>query len=148
MNSQGKDDGGFKPPLSSMPSDGAQQLESTFAPAPMSVPKARSFVLSADWTDDDDTKDRLAVITSELVTNAVLHARTTIRVRVTVTRLRIRVGVSDTSTRPAVVKSYGVAAPTGRGLHVVEALADRWGVDSTRYGKTVWFELDQTEQSA
>lgn len=114
----------------------------------MSVPMARSFVLSADWAEDDETKDRLAVITSELVTNAVLHARTTIRVSVTAAPGRIRVDVSDSSTRPVVVKTYGRAAPTGRGLHVVGALADRWGIDTTGDGKTVWFELDQTEQSA
>jgi hypothetical protein len=44
-------------------------------------------------------------------------------------------------------KIYGPTSPTGRGLHIVEALADRWGVDKTAEGKTVWFEIDlETEQ--
>ncbi|MEX0698865.1 MAG: ATP-binding protein [Acidimicrobiia bacterium] len=119
-----------------------------FDPTPQSVPQARSFVLSQGWTTDEDNRARLATLTSEIVTNVVLHARTPFVVRVTGDSSCIRVAVSDGNTQPIVVKTHGPTSPTGRGLHIVKALSDRWGVDETAGGKTVWFELDEEVKSA
>jgi anti-sigma regulatory factor (Ser/Thr protein kinase) len=119
-----------------------------FDPTPQSVPRARSFVLSQEWTTDEDNRARLATLTSEIVTNVVLHARTPFVVRVTGDSSCIRVAVSDGNTQPVVVKTHGPTSPTGRGLHIVKALSDRWGVDETAAGKTVWFELDEEVKSA
>jgi hypothetical protein len=52
------------------------------------------------------------------------------------------VAVSDESDEPPVLRGYDNTQPTGRGLHFVEALSDRWGYTSMARGKTVWFELD------
>jgi anti-sigma regulatory factor (Ser/Thr protein kinase) len=134
----------------SMPSDldtthvdpGMEDRE-TFDPYPQSVPHARAFVLSLEWIpDDEETRSRLATLTSEIVTNAVLHARTSFSVTVTKSPTRIRVAVMDRNLSPVMRKTYGPTSPTGRGLHIVEALADRWGIDKTADGKVVWFELD------
>jgi anti-sigma regulatory factor (Ser/Thr protein kinase) len=84
------------------------------------------------------------LLTSELVTNAVLHAADgTINVDVDLDLTAVRVEVADASEeRPA----PRVAAPddtSGRGLHLVEAMARAWGVERPREdGKVVWFELD------
>ena len=56
---------------------------------------------------------------------------------------RLRVCVSDTSHRRPQLVQASARDTSGRGLHLVEALADRWGVDpdGRGLGKTVWFEL-------
>jgi anti-sigma regulatory factor (Ser/Thr protein kinase) len=69
---------------------------STFDPYPQSVPQARAFVLSIEWIpEDEDFRARVATLTSEVVTNAVLHARTSFKVIVTKSPNRIRVAVVD-----------------------------------------------------
>ncbi|MFO7547490.1 MAG: ATP-binding protein [Acidimicrobiia bacterium] len=124
--------------------DGAQagQFEAIFEPAPASVPAARGYVVSLLGSSDEDALSRVAMLTSELATNAILHARTSFVVSVSRAGTHVRVEVSDANTQPVVVKDYGPTSPTGRGMHIVGALADRWGVEPTPEGKTVWFELD------
>lgn len=114
----------------------------SFPPESTSAPKARRFVLAAGWSDEADVNLRLATLVSELVTNAILHARTAFLVSVTIGEDAIRVAVSDGSTDLPAKRSYGSDQPTGRGLHIVDAFADRWGVDPEAPGKTVWFELE------
>ena len=128
--------------------DAGMEQRATFDPYPQSVPRARTFVLSIEWTpDDEETRNRLATLTSEIVTNAVLHGRTSFTVTVTKSSSRIRVAVGDRNVQPVLRKTYGPTSPTGRGLHIVEALADRWGIETGADGKTVWFEIDlETEQ--
>ncbi|NAZ88069.1 ATP-binding protein, partial [Kineococcus indalonis] len=89
---------------------------------------------------ESSTSAELAV--SELVTNAVLHARTPLTVAVRAAPAgRVRVEVADASPVPLRVRRLGAAATTGRGLRVVEALSSEWGVDPlpAGRGKTVWF---------
>lgn len=126
--------------------DFSLDTQANFDPIPQSVPQARSFVLSQGWTSDEDNRAKLATLTSEIVTNVVLHARTPFVVRVTGNSSCIRVAVADGNTQPVVVKTHGPTSPTGRGIHIVKALADRWGVDETAAGKTVWFELDELDE--
>lgn len=117
--------------------------ERVMRPEPESVPEARHFVLNLGWANDERTRDRLASLTSELVTNAVLHARTPFVVKVSVAANRIRVAVTDGSDAPPALKQHEPTAATGRGLRIIEAIADRWGVEPLQSGKTVWFELDR-----
>jgi anti-sigma regulatory factor (Ser/Thr protein kinase) len=94
------------------------------------------------WSDDEELNRRLATLVSELATNAILHARTEFKVDVSTVEGSIHVAVSDESEQVPVKRSYEHSQPTGRGLHFVEALSDRWGYTSGAGGKTVWFELD------
>ncbi|MGH8928741.1 MAG: ATP-binding protein, partial [Acidimicrobiia bacterium] len=87
-------------------------------------------------------------LVSELVTNAVLHARTPFLVKVTVAPDLIRVSVTDGDRTQPLMKQHGLSDPTGRGLRIVDAMADRWGVDPDVDGKTVWFELERLDQTA
>ena len=75
---------------------------------------------------------------SELATNAVLHAGTDFTVSVDVLEDALRVQVRDASRRSPRARRYGLGATTGRGLGLVEALAQDWGVEVDGSGKTVW----------
>jgi anti-sigma regulatory factor (Ser/Thr protein kinase) len=80
---------------------------------------------------------------SELVTNALLHAGGRAELRLTLDR-SLFVSVRDHG-RPTDAESLDDADPLrvhGRGLLLVEALADRWGTERDGGGRTVWFSLD------
>lgn len=121
------------------------ELIEEIPPEAGSVPIVRKFVRDLEWSKDEDSDMRLSLLVSELVTNAVLHARTNFAVRVTMTATAIRVSVTDGSPNLPERRNYDVLQPTGRGLHLVDSLSDRWGVDLQPPGKTVWFELDRLE---
>ncbi|MFE1907407.1 ATP-binding protein [Streptomyces gardneri] len=85
------------------------------------------------------------LIVSELVTNAVRHARTCgASVRVVVTRVsgdRVQVAVTDLDQRPPVLVQAGPDEESGRGLALVAALCESWGWERRQWGKRVWAEL-------
>ncbi|HUQ63587.1 MAG TPA: ATP-binding protein [Acidimicrobiales bacterium] len=115
----------------------------SFPAEPASVSKARRFVRETlDAVGAAGFEECAILLVSELVTNAVLHARTAPEVTVRVTEDRVWVGVRDASPVAPAPKRYGLEAATGRGLQLVEQIAARWGVDTDSAGKTVWFELD------
>lgn len=87
--------------------------------------------------------DLAALLTSELVANAIIHAGTDCHVVVRRLPDRIRIEVGDQDPRLPVRKHYSVSATTGRGLALVEDLSLAWGSDRTGAGKQVWFELDE-----
>lgn len=81
------------------------------------------------------------LLVSELVTNAVLHARTDARVTAAVHDGRITVAVGDDDPHHApVVADRGAMATNGRGVMLVDTLASSWGVDLRDDSKVVWFE--------
>ena len=84
------------------------------------------------------------LLVSELVTNAILHARTPIDVAVVARGGVVWVGVGDGSLRAPRLREGGVGSVSGRGLVVVDKIATRWGVDDRYGGKVVWFELPRT----
>jgi anti-sigma regulatory factor (Ser/Thr protein kinase) len=80
---------------------------------------------------------------SEIVTNAVLHGREPITLRLFVTGTGVRVEVHDGSPVSPAFSMLDPTAVTGRGLLLVSAVSDGWGVDPDDHGKTVWFVLDR-----
>jgi anti-sigma regulatory factor (Ser/Thr protein kinase) len=117
----------------------------TFTPDVASAGAARRFVARVAGLTDDDAAERLAFLVSEVATNAILHARTLFSVRVIVDAT-VCVEVSDGSPAMPVQKDYGPTATTGRGLLIVDKLADRWGVRATDTGKVVWFEIAEPQR--
>lgn len=103
---------------------------------------ARRFVTRtlSEWSCPAD-EDVALLLVSELVTNAILYARSESELVVRWTGGVLRIEVHDESPTAATPKHYGDDAATGRGLQLVEALASAWGSDDTEAGKSVWFEL-------
>lgn len=118
------------------------KIEYECQPDPSSVRKARELVTSAlaAW-DMDDLVDVAELLTSELVTNAVLHAGTAFRVAVEAEPPVARVEVSDGRIDPPVPTVPARDHDHGRGLMLVEALASQWGSRVVDGGKVVWFAL-------
>jgi anti-sigma regulatory factor (Ser/Thr protein kinase) len=110
---------------------------------PSSVGAARRFIAArtAAWSFPEPAAGQLVLIGSELVTNAVLHARTELTLTLELRADRVRISVKDRSKAPATLRHYRPDALTGRGLGVVAALSDRWGVSTAPDGKVVWAEL-------
>lgn len=113
-------------------------------PASTSTPaRARRFVreyLSRCGTSTD-AMETVLLLCSEMVTNAVLHAHGPVDLRVGMIGDRVRLSVRDPSPRLPVRRELNAASPGGRGMHLVTALADDWGVEVDD-GKTVWAECD------
>ena len=111
-------------------------------PVVASAPAARRWV--ADQLADlpDELIDTAILLTSELVSNAILHAGTDVIVSIHRGEERVRVDVADGNPHEPVLKGYGAAAVTGRGLTLFDRLASAWGSrPMTPSGKIVWFEL-------
>jgi anti-sigma regulatory factor (Ser/Thr protein kinase) len=83
-----------------------------------------------------------ALLVTELVTNAVLHARTAIVLAVDCTPGRVLIRVADESAALPRHRTYGADASTGRGIVLVDELATSWGVERSPHGKEVWCEID------
>ena len=87
-----------------------------------------------------------ALLTSELVANAVLHGRPDVELTVRVTPEALWIAVTDRDPTPPALPDQLVdpSQTSGRGLFIVKALAASWGLDLRRDppGKTVWFTLD------
>lgn len=111
--------------------------------ATLTAPKtARDFVrlTLADWEYDEVIEDAI-LLTSELVTNAVLHADSDLEVRIGLRDGIVRVEVLDDSPGGLICRQQSNDATSGRGLAMVNTLAVLWGSDPIGEGKSVWFEL-------
>ena len=94
------------------------------------------------WSVDGERFETARLLVSELVANAVTHAATAVEMVLDLDDGRLRVEVRDEAGGRPQRRDPGVEEPTGRGLLIVEELADRWGVDDAPPGKSVWFELE------
>lgn len=120
----------------------------TLAPDPAAARHARAWVTQvlAGWPDEGVERGRLLV--SELVTNAVLHARTEITVGAERDGSRVRFEVGDGHRGGPMPKRYVADSPTGRGMRLVASLAESWGVERGPSGKVVWFSIDRDMPAA
>ncbi|MEU8884725.1 SpoIIE family protein phosphatase [Streptomyces hydrogenans] len=120
----------------------------SFEPVGRSVAAARAFVRDTlqGWGHPELVDDAV-VLTSELVTNAVVHAGTAADVLCLRSEDSVRVEVADRYPEREIPVQSGrtIASPdreNGRGLLLCAALADRWGVDYSPTRKHVWFHLN------
>ncbi|MCZ1003244.1 PAS domain-containing protein [Streptomyces mirabilis] len=121
----------------------------SFDPVGRSVATARSFVRDTlqGWGFADIVDDAV-VLTSELVTNAVVHAGTSADVLCLRSDEGVRIEVADRYPEreiPLQATAVNMGSPDregGRGLQLCAALAGRWGVDYSPTHKQVWFHLD------
>jgi anti-sigma regulatory factor (Ser/Thr protein kinase) len=99
-----------------------------------------------DWPSDDQV-DSAVLLLSETLTNVLVHtdadALLLAEVRGEAGGRRMRVEVTDTSDDLPHKRRPGELASSGRGLMLIELLADTWGVDPRGEGKSIWFELTE-----
>ncbi|MFE4368540.1 ATP-binding protein [Streptomyces sp. NPDC056835] len=97
-----------------------------------------------DWADEEQI-DSAELMVSEMITNVLLHtdgdALLVAEARGEPGDRRLRVEVADTSDELPHRRHPGELASSGRGLVLMEVLADAWGVDPRGEGKSIWFEL-------
>lgn len=123
-----------------------------FATTPIAPKLCRDFVGNAlRLLDLGHLADTAVLCTSELVTNACVHAEGPIHLLVTAEPHRVRICVYDNNPT---LPTPAWPAPTeenGRGLHLVRRLSDEYGVTPDQIGalaKGVWFKLDTTRAAA
>lgn len=116
----------------------------TLAAAPQAVGEGRAWSreTTKEWQLDHMT-DVVAQLVSELVTNSVEHADTScVRVLLMLAAGILRLDVTDDDVVSLPIRAQaGADDVAGRGLEIVEALSDRWGVHISATAKSVWCEL-------
>jgi anti-sigma regulatory factor (Ser/Thr protein kinase) len=110
------------------------------ANAPSTAASVRRIL--GDRVSDHPRRNDLLVCVSEIVTNAVVHTRSSPTVRLTSRRGRIRIEVADRDPALPVMQPPSLLASGGRGLRIVDHLSLDWGVTPARHGKVVWFEFE------
>jgi anti-sigma regulatory factor (Ser/Thr protein kinase) len=113
-----------------------------FAGEPSGVSAARRFIRESLVGEEPELLEAAELLTSELASNCVRHANSDFEVVIR-SRDPIRIEVRDHGGGEPEVLSPTPEEPTGRGLLIVDAMSDRWGVIPGRKGKTVWFALGQ-----
>ena len=127
----------------------ARSVVTDLAPEPQSAPLARKAVRDVlGGSPLAGLVDAAELCVSELVTNAVLHAGTAIQLEVGYAASVVRLCVRDQSPNAPMLVRHTETASTGRGLAMVAAVADDWGVlQHNGRGKTVWCELREHSPS-
>jgi len=113
-------------------------------PADVDAPRAARRFLEAtlrEWGHEGASVADAVLLLSELVTNAVTHARSPVSVSVRPALDGFRLAVRDLSPAQPRLGTPTADAPSGRGLPLVAALSRRWGVDPAGEGKVVWTEI-------
>ncbi|MEV0820629.1 ATP-binding protein [Nonomuraea rubra] len=111
---------------------------------PSQVARARELVTAA-LGRDHPLYDDVALLTSELATNAILHTKSgaggsfTVSVASSATAVRVFVADGGSEEPPCVCRT-STQATSGRGLPLIEALSHRWGFIREAGSTTVWFE--------
>ncbi|MFF7979751.1 SpoIIE family protein phosphatase [Streptomyces sp. NPDC007901] len=117
---------------------------------PERVAEARQHLreLLHDWGSPDQL-DSAVLLVSEMLTNVLVHTDTDALLLAEVSgqaaERRLRVEVTDAGDDLPHKRRPGELASSGRGLVLIELLADAWGVDPRGQGKSIWFELYESE---
>ena len=120
------------------------EVRTILTPHPTSVGAARRFVRDVlkSRQFDDGVVDVVELLTSEVVTNAIVHARSGPQLAVELRDDVVRVAVHDLSPDVPVRRLGRIDDVRGRGVIIIEELAAAWGVEEERNGgKRVWFEV-------
>lgn len=129
------------------------QVQLEVGPDPAEVGRARRWARSRlrgpGIGVDDALAETLILIVSELVTNAVVHTGCPAVLRMVLPGVpaeppgTVRVEVADASDRPPLQRHADGEETNGRGLELVDGLADRWGWQPEGAGKRIWCEVDR-----
>jgi anti-sigma regulatory factor (Ser/Thr protein kinase) len=118
-------------------------------PVPASVSIARKFVHDVLGDVDVDVVDSVLLLSSELVTNAILYAHTPVQVGIVVDDGHALVCVADRlPDAPPALRDHSPGKPNDGGLSLVNDRSEQWGATSFPGGKTVWFTMSLTPSAA
>ncbi|HEY5836505.1 ATP-binding protein [Streptomyces sp.] len=112
---------------------------------------ARSRLVGSGIRADEPVAETLILLISELVTNAVVHTGCPAVLRMlfpTAPAAPVRVEVADVSEAPPAPRHARRDDTGGRGLELVDGLADRWGWHPEGAGKQIWCEVDRAAATA
>jgi CheY-like chemotaxis protein len=108
----------------------------------------RAAALAREYVDErlaqrgtEEVAGVATLLVSEIVTNAIVHARSESRLRVALTNDAVHVAVTDWGDGAVTLREVDRGAVGGRGLRIVDALARTWGTVASRGSKTVCFEV-------
>jgi anti-sigma regulatory factor (Ser/Thr protein kinase) len=120
--------------------------ERVFPNSPTAATQARRYALSVLGTLPPEVAEDVAVMVSELATNCLRHAGSPFTVTIDRAEGKIRVAVDDAGPGTPAMRSPAPTQPSGRGLRIVQALSQSWGVNphTSGPGKTVWFVIPAT----
>jgi anti-sigma regulatory factor (Ser/Thr protein kinase) len=115
----------------------------TFAGMPQSVRAARRFTTEALLDTPQEIVEAIVLMVSELATNSIRFAASDFTVDIERARQQIRVEVTDGGTGTPTLRDASPQDLSGRGLMIVHAMSEDWGIAPSRPppGKTVWFTL-------
>lgn len=120
----------------------------SFPPDTAAVRRTRRFVAESLDGVGDALAESAILMTSELASNSIRHAKSRFTVKVDVTGDAIRIAVSDDGGGRPSKRTPAPDEVTGRGLLIIDNLADDWGT-TTRAGRTtVWFLLRRDHSRA
>ncbi|MFD7026612.1 ATP-binding protein [Streptomyces sp. NPDC059917] len=91
---------------------------------------------------DVESMSCLALLTGEVIANAVLHTADACVVTIAWNGRRVRVEVTDTQPVDEIPEGAGTDGENGRGLLILNSLAAAWGRRAAAPGKVTWFEID------
>ncbi|SDQ04020.1 ATP-binding SpoIIE family protein phosphatase [Quadrisphaera sp. DSM 44207] len=110
--------------------------------SPASVSPARRFAVQACRDAGlEDLTDTVALLVSEVATNAVRHGEGDVRITVLAAAASVRIEVADDAAGAPVPRTAREEDEGGRGLALVDALSTAWGAEPAGRGKVVWFEV-------
>jgi anti-sigma regulatory factor (Ser/Thr protein kinase) len=92
----------------------------------------------------EERLDDVVLVVSEVVTNAVVHGAPPGTLGISLSDGLVRIEVTDSTTAGPVQEALHHESQRGRGIALMDTLADRWGVVvGPHEGKVVWFEVDR-----
>ena len=129
---------------------GERRARHAVGPGDQALADARHFAAEAlaSWDVSEATRFTVQVAVSELVTNAIRHGARPIEVQLVLHGRRLCLEVRDGGDSLPTLRRSGPDEGSGRGLLIVSTLADGWGAERARTGKTVWCEFDSAVPDA
>ena len=124
------------------------QFSLRLAGGPHAPAEARRYLRRLHGELGPDDLQLVTLLVSELITNSVRHAGADSKAEIVLdvelgeTKIRVQVVDEGPGFTPLLTPPQP-GTPGGVGLHILDDMADRWGVDATDRGTRVWFELDR-----
>lgn len=113
----------------------------SFTNAPESVTAARRFARDVLQDAPPKARETVALMVSELATNAIRHTDSGFVLTVGLTGSEIRVEATDRGSGEPTLRTPALTDPSGRGLQIIDIFSTDWGHERRGDAKTVWFSL-------